>query len=225
MNHNSENIPDRIRKIRKAKQRSIHDCASLLEVSKEHYLRFENGTAPFTLPDLELLAQFFDVPLTAFFNDSPLESYSLSLPTDTLKPQYIQLRHKMIRAKFNQLREQTGVTLDELQKETEIPKEDLLDFDDGNAPIPISSLIKIINCLGVSLDQFFKQDDQPINEITGVHSEATPKWRPEYPEGESGRVKKDRERYEQLVSALKQISKEDQARIAKLLLGHLKSLQ
>jgi len=222
MDQKLENILKRIRKTRKAKQRSIHDCASILNISKKHYLRFESGTAPLTLPDIEVLAQFFDVPFQSFFDHSPFENQSLSKLTGSIRSQYFELRHKMIQAKFNLLKEKAGVTLEDIQQKTGIPQEALLSFDTGKTPIPINNLIKIAECFGKSLEYF---SDPEFLFVEGHENKnlSKPKWRPEYPESQSPLTDQNKDPYEQLVHALKQISKEDQARIAKLLLNNLKS--
>lgn len=225
MNHIPEILNKRIQNIRKANRRSIHDCASLLDITKEQYLGFENGTAQLTLPDVELLARFFDVPLTAFFDESPLDNLTLSLPERSHRPQYKHLRHKMIRAKFNMLREKTGVTLEELHEKTGIPQKDLSDFDNISTPIPISNLIMIADCLGESLDYFLDENYQTIENQPDQDNQKTPKWQPEYPEIDKADDNREDDPYEQLVSALKIIPKEEQAQIAKILLQYIKTLQ
>jgi transcriptional regulator with XRE-family HTH domain len=225
MNQNPKPFIDRIRNIRKAKKRSIHDCATLLDISKEHYLRFENGSAPLSLPDIELLAWFFDVPLRVFIDDSPIEDYKLSIPELSLRPKYNQLRHKMIQAQFNVLKQKTGITLGELHEKTGIPQEALADFANGSAPIPISNLVLIANGLGESLDYFFSNGHQMDDPQPEQAEQKSPKWQPEYPESEEAQNDQKTGPYEQLMSALKHISNDDRAQIAKILLQRLKSLQ
>ncbi len=225
MKPNPEKLANRIRNIRKANHRSIHDCASLLDISKEHYLRFENDSAPLSLPELELLARFFAVPLEAFLDDSPLENYTLSLPKASQRAQYIQLRHKMIQAQIDLLRKNKGMTLAELHQETGISQEAMAAFDQGMSPIPISNLMVIADCLGESLDHFFNEDPQSL----ASHDEDNPqkklKWQPEYPENKGDKDDQDTEPLNRLMNALQQVPKDDQARIAKALLQLIKSLQ
>ncbi len=222
MKQEPEKILKRIRKIRKTKRRSIHDCASILSISKEHYLRFESGTAPLTLPDIEVLAQFFGVSLSTVFDDSPLESQSLPSKTRSTRSQYIKLRHKMIQARFNLLREKAGMTLEDIHQSTGIEMEALLAFDNGTAPIPIGYLIKIVDCFEESFDYFYNQNPAFADEYRN-HEPEGPKWQPEYPKSEERGNNLDEDPYAQLILALKHISKEDQARIAKILLNNLKS--
>lgn len=219
MEQRLESTLKRIRRIRKAKQRSIHDCASILNISIEHYLRFEDGTAPLSLPEIEVLAQFFDVPFRSIFDHSNLESHSTKLSGAT-KSHYISLRHKMIQAKFNLLRDQAGFSLEHVQLKTGIPQEALQAFDTGKSPIPINNLIKIADCFGKSIGYFFETEllVKDRNESQNLNK---PKWMPEYPENEIRDQYEDS--YGQIIQALKQIPKEDQARIAKLLLNNLKS--
>lgn len=213
-----EKVIQHIQQIRKSKQRSIHDCASILDIPKENYLKFEEGSAPLTLPEMELLASFFDVPFSSFFEETITEITPLSaLPRET-RSSYKDLRNKMIQVKLILLRDEAGISLEFLQEMTGISYEDLDSYDSGSKPIPFNHLIQICAYLGRPVDAFFSQEpdfmENPDN------SEAQQKWQPEYPEG-SNPVE---DPYQQLVDALKQTSKEKQARIAKELLNNLNSL-
>ena len=64
----TDHIPERIKTIRKSKRRSIHDCATILGLSKGTYLNIEKGLEPITLPELELLALYFEEDLSVFLN-------------------------------------------------------------------------------------------------------------------------------------------------------------
>jgi len=222
MTQKPEKVIQRIQQIRKRKLRSIYECASLLDIPREHYLQFEEGTNPLALPDMELLASFFDVPLSSFFNNPANETCPLStLPHET-RSAYKDLRHKMIQVKFILLREEAGISLKVLHESTGIPLEALENYDRVNSPIPLDHLCQICSFLGQPINAFFSQEPDFIDDSEG--SLPQPKWKPEYPEGGNTEAQGTEDPYIQLVDALKKIPKEDQARIAKILLNNLKSL-
>lgn len=213
-----EDVIHRIQRIRRSKQRSIHDCALILDIPKEDYLKFEEGSVSLTLPEMELLASFFDVPLSSFFDETTPEIVPLSaLPRET-RSSYKELRHKMIQVRLIMLREEAGISLELLQEMTGISYEDLESYDNGSKPIPVHHLIRICAYLDQPVDVFFSQEPDFLENPEDSHHQQ--KWQPEYPEGKNPAE----DPYQQLVEALKQTPKEDQARIAKELLNNLKSL-
>jgi transcriptional regulator with XRE-family HTH domain len=218
MSETPDKVIQHIQQIRKSKQRSIHDCALILDIPKEDYLRFEEGMAPLTLPEIELLASFFDVPLSTIFNDSIPEVTPLSaLPLET-RTTYKDLRQKMIQVKLILLRDEAGISLEKLQEMTGISSEDLEAYDSGNKPIRFDHLLQICGCLGQPVDAFFSEEPDFMQSPDSLHSQQ--KWQNEYPD----RSNPIEDPYQQLVDALKQTPKEDQARIAKELLNNLRSL-
>lgn len=222
MTQTTKDIIQRIQQIRKLKRRSIHDCAALLDITKEDYLDFEGGITQLTLPDMELLASFFDVRLSSFFDETLPEIRPLSaLPRNT-RSSYRELRHKMIQVGLIMGMEEAGISLEYLQEMTGIPLETLDSYDKGNSPILIDHLIQISECLGKPISAFYNQDPDYILDTDESHP--TQKWQPEYPRGSDPEPDHEIDPYEQLVNALKRIPKEDQAQIAKILLNNLKSL-
>jgi len=213
-----ENVIKRIQQIRKSRQRSIHDCAILLDISREDYLNFEEGSALLTLPEMELLASFFNVPLSSFFDESIIESTPLSALPREARSSYKDLRHKMIQVKLILLRDEADISLEFLQEKTGISYEDLDSYDSGNKPIPFDHLNRICTCLGQPVKTFFSEEPDIVK--NPEDSRPQQKWQPEYPE----RDNPSEDPYELLVNALKQTPKEDQARIARELLNNLKSL-
>ncbi len=185
-------------------------------------MQFEEGADPLALPDMELLASFFDVPLSSFFNDAANEKTHLAtLPQET-RSAYKDLRHKMIQVKFIFLREEAGISLKYLHESTGIALETLENYDRGKSSIPLDHLFQICSFLGQPINAFFSQEPDFIDGSEGSLSQ--PKWKPEYPEGVNKEAQGTEDPYIQLVEALKKIPKEDQARIAKILLNNLKSL-
>ena len=211
-----EELHEKIKTIRKSLHFSIHDCAKLLGIPQGSYLAFEKGEQQLSLPDLEILALYFGLPLKALFNENIRRLYQLTLLHDSIRSHYQLLRQKIIRTQLVLERKAAGLTLESLHEATGIPLETLQTYEQDGLPIPIDDLQNICSQLGKRMDIFFPDDDDfeelmsdPAKEesLTGDQSD---------PETEAS--------IEELVTVLKKVPKEDQAEIAKALLNQLRSL-
>jgi len=139
MNINSEIVLDNIKKIRKLQKRSIHDCAAFLNISRSSYLKFEQGQTSLSLPEIELLAHYFGVPVGILFQPDLDETASLPLLDKEIHPGYTQLRNKMICAQLNISLAEQNLDLSQLHETTQIPLESLKAYFDASQPVPSSS--------------------------------------------------------------------------------------
>jgi transcriptional regulator with XRE-family HTH domain len=221
MSETNDLILKRIKYIRKSKRRSIHDCATILGLSKETYHGVEKGTERITLPELELLAIYLgENPSDILSRDQPPRSYTAFLQED-LRTQYIQIRQKMLRALIIQEREKQGMTLEDLQQATQIPLETLQAYLEGTAPMAIDDLINISTVLEIPLDTlhepFWPSKTDPAK------ADAREAWHPEFIPADAPGETSLYEQYADVFTAFTKVSKEDQAYIAKFLLEKLRS--
>ena len=208
-------LHEKIKTIRLSLHFSIHDCAKLLGIPQGTYLAFEKGEQHLSLPDLEILALYFGLPLEACFNDQCKRLYQITLLQDSIRPSYQILRQKVIRTQLSLERQAAGLTLEELAEATGIPVESLHNYEEETIPIPIDDLQNICQQLGKHLDAFFP-DDRQLSETLNL----------------SGAMFQDQEAmnegdgldesFAQILAKLKQIPKADQAEIAKEILNKLK---
>jgi transcriptional regulator with XRE-family HTH domain len=210
-----EELHEKIKTIRMSLHFSIHDCAKLLGISQGNYLAFENGEQHLSLPDLEILALYFGLPLEAFFNDQYKRLYQLTLLQDSIRPSYQILRQKVIRTQLSLERQAAGMTLEALGEATGIPVESLRDYEEETIPIPIDDLQNICQQLGKHLVAFFPDDSQ-LSETLNLSGSIL-----QNPEAMSEGDELD-ESFAQILAKLKQIPKADQAEIAKEILNKLK---
>ncbi len=218
-----EQITKRIKQIRKSKRIKIHDCASILGFPKETYLGIEEGITPITLPELELLAIYFGVDPSVFFDFGHLDILYPTLLNDDIRSKFIILREKMIRAALAEARKKKNLTLEDIQKETDIPFAILQEYDNGNFPIPLNDLIKIGDYVNIPINMLLYPDwaqSAPHHENQNLGD-----WHPEFNKITTQEVLSDNEPYENLINALKKLPNEDQAQIAKFLFEKLKSLK
>ncbi len=215
-----EIIPNRIKKIRQLKQRSIHDCAKLLGISKEDYLNFEEGRTSLCLPELELLALFLEIPPEIFIEESNMEIDYFSLITSERKQKYIDLRNKMVQARLASERVKNGLNLEDLSQEIGIPFGLLRSYEEIGMAIPLDHLMMICKRLNLSIKSLLlvtkkskMQNDETLEET---------QWQPEFLDSDIDNKDGKEELYKQIIQGIKSISEKDQAEIVKLLLEKLK---
>jgi transcriptional regulator with XRE-family HTH domain len=214
-------ITNRIKHIRKSKRRSMHDCATILGMTRETYHNLESGTYPFTLPELELLAIFLGVEPTDFLDEEYHQPYSDFL-NEEIRPRYLTLREKMIRARIAIERVKKAVTLEEISQATLIPVNILQSYETGEQPVTLENLVKISTYLDLPLNAllapFWKKTD------ASAEMDFDGSWQPEFVEEIKPEAALMDDPYQDLLKALKILPPNDQAQIAKLMLEKLKSM-
>jgi len=131
----------RIRKLRTQLRFSMKDAAALIGVSSSVLSSYETGKKAISLPELELLAFHFGLPLGAFLSDSESKDpEDRSLEPDKL----IALRQRMIGARIRTRRNDLDLSLREVARDIEIPASRLSDYERGNKPIPLPELEAIV---------------------------------------------------------------------------------
>jgi transcriptional regulator with XRE-family HTH domain len=211
-----KDLHEKIKTIRKSLHFSIHDCAKLLGIPQGNYLAFEKGEQQLSLPDLEILALYFGLPIKTLFKENSRRLYQLTLLHDNIRSHYQLLRQKIIRTQLVLERKAAGFTLETLQEATGIPLETLQTYEQDGLPIPIDDLQNICNHIGKRMDIFFPGDGDFEN-LLGVQEEEM-----EFPDDQPD--PDSEESLEELLTVLKKVPKEEQAEIAKALLNKLRSL-
>lgn len=212
----------RIQKIRKLKQRNLHDCAAFLQISKEDYLQFEQGALMISLPEIELLAHFLGVSPSTFFQKGQSASQMLGMLDEQVQPQFLQLRHKMIQAKIAAEMQRKSIQPEQIQEQADITQSELEAYIYGEMPIPLDHLLAISDALGFDLKDllgpiWFAEENTPSLQTDN-------KWQHEFSLNANMEGAQAESAYHQLLSALQALPIRDQAEVAKILLEKLKSI-
>ena len=212
----------RIHEVRKIKQRNIHDCAAFLNISKEDYLHFEQGTKWLSLPEIELLALFLGVSPAIFFQPDHWEREKLNLLDDHIQPQFTMLRDKMIQAKISSKMREQPLTSEEIAEKSGIPHNELDHYLNGEKSIPLDQLLKICKVIDLTDQDLIR----PVwsARIHETSYEPIQQWQTEY-KFEENQEQTEPTPYDQLKLALQELPKSDQAEVAKILLQKLQSLK
>lgn len=161
MNKNQRLITLRTRKLgvllldaRLATRRSLNECAEAVGVSPETFTSFENGQTAPSLPQLEALAYFLDLPLEHFWGN---EALSENMEDDSVQntARLAEIRNRIIGTRLQMLREEHHLSLDELSALSSISVERLKHYESGQAAVTLPELETIAVALETRIDTFF----------------------------------------------------------------------
>lgn len=131
--------------------RSQTELAAALRVSKYRYVAYEQGRHDLALPELEVIAELCDTPLSYFFDDeSAVEDESEELAYQTVP----RIQRKVIGALLRQARLQAGMTQKECAEKLGIPARRIGQYEDGEREIPPAEIEVLASYLGVDPGYF-----------------------------------------------------------------------
>ena len=144
-----------IRDARQAQGKEIENCAQAIGISSEAFQAFELGDHAPSLPELEAIAYYLNVPLDHFWETKTLAA----APDETLDTKnmerLIQLRQRMVGALVRQARLEAGIKLEAIANHTEIDQSLLEAYELGEEPIPVPLLEVFSGLLSRSIREFF----------------------------------------------------------------------
>lgn len=147
-----------LRDARQEAERSIGDVARYLKVEPELAEAWELGDAVPSLPQLELLAYFLDVPVSHFWGIKTFESQHGGRAS--AQDEFMALRNRMVGALVRQTREERGESLESLAERAHLDAVTLDQYELGEWPIPLHELSVIAGALEKNLSFFLETSSQ-----------------------------------------------------------------
>lgn len=141
-----------IRDARMTAGRSIQDCAAAMGVGVEIYEAFEIGDQSPSLPELEFLAYFLDIPLEHFWGEETLTARLEKNRIDVQK--LAMVRQRVIGVMLRKARLDAEKTLEEVAQAAGLPIEDLEAYEYGELPVPVPVLEQLAGILNRDLREF-----------------------------------------------------------------------
>jgi transcriptional regulator with XRE-family HTH domain len=137
-------------------RRSMEECGAAIGVTPEVYKTFESGAASPSLPQIELLSIFLNVPLEQFWSRQAL--YTAARPPHAEQSEHLlSLRNRVIGSSLRLARKNKNLTLADLSAQTELPAEQLERFEMGDIAIPLPELEVLAAILEIPLSEFYDQ--------------------------------------------------------------------
>jgi transcriptional regulator with XRE-family HTH domain len=137
--------------------RSIEDCASVLAITPEAFRQAETGEYVVSLPQLEVLAIYLNVPMAYFWGTHALEEQERRDYRDLLA-----LRHKIVGGLLRRARLEAGRSAEDLGEQIGVSAGEIDAYETGAAAIPYIHLEKLAGYLGISMDYFVDDERGPL---------------------------------------------------------------
>ena len=148
-----------IRDARQAAGKQIKECAEALEVSNYMFGAFERGEKSPSLPELEMLAYYLDIPIKHFWSNKVVSE--APHPTEEIEMEtFLDKRNRIIGVLLRNARNEKGYSLKELSEHTEISSSRISKYEDGKNAIPLPELEIISRILDRSTYDFLDQQSQ-----------------------------------------------------------------
>ncbi len=147
-------------KIRHARIRaglSLKEVGQALNISSSLVSDIEFGRRDVSLPQLEVMALLFNIPVIYFLSDIPLEETDREFPT----LQAIALRQRVIGVLLRQARTEAGRSQEDLAELLDVPTSRISSYELGKTEIPLQELEVLADYLGVPLNYFLDQGISP----------------------------------------------------------------
>lgn len=145
-----------IKDARIAAHKTLRECADVMKLTPGILKACEEGRRSPTLPELEILAFFLNLPISHFWSNQALsddESPMDSMHLDAL----LGIRNRMIAARLRKQREDVGVSLKFLSEQTGISSGRLKVYEMGETGIPVSILESLMTILDARVENLFDQ--------------------------------------------------------------------
>ncbi|MGZ9235500.1 MAG: helix-turn-helix domain-containing protein [Anaerolineales bacterium] len=143
-----------IRDARLAARRSVQECAEALEIRKSIFRAYEEGLKAPSLPELETLVFYLDLPMDHFWGKQAKSEGQLRRTKLDLS-KLLPLRQRKIGALLRQQRMKVSVSIRNLAHETGIASSRIKAYEMGERPIPLPELEILVRTLGGRIESFF----------------------------------------------------------------------
>ena len=146
-----------IRDARLAARKTVSETAKDIGVSASFLRAYEEGRKAPSLPELEVLAYYLDLPIQHFWSSEALsDDAARTEPIDLNR--LAGLRHRIIGILLRQKRLQASISIKALSLETGITPGRLTAYEMGEKAIPLPELEAVLTVIGGRVEAFFDQN-------------------------------------------------------------------
>jgi transcriptional regulator with XRE-family HTH domain len=146
-----------MRDARTLARRNVTECARAMGVKPGQYRAYEDGRRAPSLPELEALVYYLDLPLDHFWSKEiksgkPMPSEKLDLS------KLLAVRQRKIGALLRQERMNASVSIRNVALATGLSNSQIKSYELGERPIPLPELEAMIKALGGRIESFFDRN-------------------------------------------------------------------
>lgn len=146
-----------IRDARLSARRSVQECAEAIGVRKSVFRAYEEGMRSPSLPELEALVFFLDLPLDHFWSRE-IKSNTTTPNENIDLPKLLTLRQRKVGALLRQERMNASISIRNLANSTGITSSRIKAYELGERPIPLPELEVLVSTLGGRIESFFDRN-------------------------------------------------------------------
>lgn len=146
-----------IRDARMASRKTVSETAKDIGVSTTYLRAYEEGRKAPSLPELEVLAYYLNLPIQHFWGSEALSDDAARTEQIDLN-RLAGLRHRIIGILLRQKRLQASISIKALAIETGISPSRLTAYEMGEKAIPLPELEAILSVIGGRVESFFDQN-------------------------------------------------------------------
>ncbi len=143
-----------IRDARLSARRSVQECAEAISVRKSQFKAYEEGLRSPSLPELEALVFYLDLPLDHFWSRE-IKSATASPIHNIDVPRLLAIRQRKIGALLRQERMNASISIRNLAGKTGITSSRIKAYELGESSIPLPELEVLVTTLGGRIKSFF----------------------------------------------------------------------
>lgn len=133
-------------------EKGIDECAQAIGVSPRELEAYELGEQAPSLPELEMLAYFLQIPMEYYWGNELLTCDGHKQLPDI--QQLRELRQRMIGVLVRKIRHQAGFSLEATAEQAGISPESLNAYELGEEAVPLPVLENLAKVLSISISEF-----------------------------------------------------------------------
>jgi transcriptional regulator with XRE-family HTH domain len=145
-----------IRDARMTQRKTLPECAKATGVPVGIIRAWEEGRKSPSLPELEILAYYFSLPMNHFWGKDARYDDLASIEEMNL-PALVGIRQRLVGALLRQEREKASLSLPVLAKESGLSVPRLRSYETGERAIPLPELEGLLSILGGRVEALFDQ--------------------------------------------------------------------
>jgi len=134
--------------------KSLKECAEAMGITSGIFKAYEEGRKAPSLPELEILAYYLDLPLAHFWGSDVVSDKSSPLSSNNLQV-LVGIRQRMIGALLRKQRMESGTSINVLSKQSGISTSRLNAYELGNSPVPVPVLEGLMSILDGRIENMF----------------------------------------------------------------------
>ena len=148
-----------LRDTRLAEGKSLKECGEAIGASSSTISSFEKGKKSPSLPELEMLSHFLNVPISRFWKDEITSTDSIAFEDIHIEHELI-LRDRHIGKILEEARNDQKFTYKKIKEETGITSARIRKYERGESPVQLPVLELLCSLYKTNISDFFDSSNQ-----------------------------------------------------------------